>query len=209
MGEWNDDGALGQPGIRGTTAASVFLCWFEMTQNVAQPTLSAKQLEAAALVAVDELTNEEIAERVGVARRTLDRWKLLDHFDAAVQRAIERMDRDALRFAVARRDKRLQTINDLFNKGLSVIDARSQEYADDSDAIGGVTGLIIKDRKGVGAGAAAEVIDVYGVDTALISELRGLMDDAAREVGGRTQNVNLSGGLVNTIEFVGVDPEAI
>jgi hypothetical protein len=35
------------------------------------------------------------------------------------------------------------------------------------------------------------------------------MDDAAREVGGRTQNVNLSGGLVNTIEFVGVDPEAI
>jgi hypothetical protein len=178
-----------------------------MDQNGPKAELTGAQRKAAALVAADELSDEQIADEVKISRSTLKRWKVDERFDVAVQRAIERMDRDALRFAVARRDKRLQTINDLFNKGLAIIDARSQEYAEDDKAIGGETGLIVKDRKGVGAGPAAEVIDVYGVDTSLISELRGLLDDAAREVGGRSQSVTLSGGLVSTVEFIGINPE--
>lgn len=180
-----------------------------MKQNGTENQLSSKQLRAAALVAADELSDEQIAETVGVGRTTLHRWKSSELFEQAVLKAIERMDQAALRFAVARRDKRLHVLDDLLSKALAVLDARATAYGDDTTVPGGSTGLVLKDVKGVGSGAAAIVVDTHGVDTSLISEIRGILDDAAKEVGARSQNVNLNGALTSTVELVGISAEDI
>jgi FixJ family two-component response regulator len=44
--------------------------------------LTTKQMEAAAKVATDLLTNKEIAASLAISERTLDRWKHLPAFQA-------------------------------------------------------------------------------------------------------------------------------
>ncbi len=41
---------------------------------------TAKREEAALLVAQDELSNEEIARRMGISRQALDKWKRQSEF---------------------------------------------------------------------------------------------------------------------------------
>lgn len=52
--------------------------------------LTARQLTAAVLVAHDEITDESIAENVGVSRVTLWHWKYLPDFQAAIAEEISR-----------------------------------------------------------------------------------------------------------------------
>lgn len=53
-----------------------------MTQEIG---LTQTQIEAAAQVAADTLTNKQIADRLGISARTLDRWKHLPAFQRQVQ----------------------------------------------------------------------------------------------------------------------------
>lgn len=54
-----------------------------------QPLTSAQE-RAAILLGIDELNDADIAQEVGVSRRTLARWKNLPAFDARVQAVYER-----------------------------------------------------------------------------------------------------------------------
>src|SRR4030042_2975889 len=64
------------------------------------------------------------------------------------------------------------------------------------DLLGGF--LWTEEVKGVGAGAAAEVVDYDVFNAAEVTQYRGILDDIALEMGGRSKNlVDNSGDQVN------------
>jgi hypothetical protein len=67
---------------------------------------------AAVLLAEDELTDRQIAEEVGVADRTLWRWKEHPEFAARVKEHADRIGETALRYAVGRKAARLAAYNE-------------------------------------------------------------------------------------------------
>lgn len=175
-----------------------------MAQNVTEPTLTGPQLRAAVLSAEDELTDEQIAAACNVSRRTLARWRELPEFAAEVEAQKAAILAKALRLPVARKAHRLKVLNELHDKALAVIAARADEGL---DAAGSDTGLIVRDVKAVGAGRDAEIVDVFAVDVALMREIRGIQEQAAKETGDWTDNLNVTGTAA--VRLVGVDPEAI
>src|SRR4051794_9366839 len=56
----------------------------EMQQNATEKRLTKKQEQAAVLVFDDQLADEAIAEKLGINRTTLHRWKQLPAFAARV-----------------------------------------------------------------------------------------------------------------------------
>jgi len=70
--------------------------------------------------------------------------------------------------------------------------------------------LWLKDVKQIGAGEHSERVDIERFNSPLIEQLRGALDDLAKETGGRRQKVdaNVSGAL--TINFTGnADPDDV
>ena len=47
----------------------------------------------------------------------------------------------------------------------------------------------VEDRKGVGTGSVAEIYDFYRFNSAEIETYRGILDDIAKEVGGRVMKI--------------------
>lgn len=166
--------------------------------------LTNKQATAAAYVAADELSNEEIAEAVGIGTRTLYRWKEQDVFKAAVNEHVEAIQSAMLRHDIAKRHKRLGTLNRLHEKMLAVIDDRAKKYA---DAPGGETGLIVEDVKAVGNGRDAQIVEVYAFDAALVREIRAVHEQAAKELGQWTEKSEIVG--TSTVNLVGIAAEDV
>ena len=148
------------------------------SQNVPQIGLTKQQIDAAALVAEDAQTDEEIAASVGVDRRTLTRWKHDEDFIAEVRRLIEEYEKQILHVGIAQRRKRLDALNNRWHRMQKVIEARAVDPAH-AVAAGGDTGLLVRDVKG----AAGEIVEVFAVDTALLKEMRETEKQAAQEVG--------------------------
>lgn len=62
----------------------------------------------------------------------------------------------------------------------------------ENDLLNGL--LWTDDVKGVGAGAVAEVVDFEQFNKAEVDAYRGVLDDIAKEIGGRTSSVDLTSG---------------
>lgn len=152
-----------------------------MSQNVAKFEWTAKRLKAAKLVSEDTLTNEEIAEKLEIERRTLDRWKAHPDFKVEVQRIVEETRQKLINRGVLERQNRLDALNDRWNRMRRVIEQRAEVYKD--EAAGGNTGLIVKQVKGIGKGADFQIIEMFAVDTGLLKELREHEKQAAQELG--------------------------
>ena len=165
--------------------------------------LNSKQVTAAALCAADELTNAKIAEQVGVSERTLDRWLTEPLFLDAMAEHNRRIQAAMLRLDIAKRHKRVGILDDQLKKALRVQEARAEAYADDPDAHGGETGLIVKTVKQIGGGQNAQTVTEYQVDTALQKQIESLMERAAKELGQEVERTE-SGGVV-TVQLVNVD----
>jgi hypothetical protein len=88
---------------------------------------------------------------------------------------------------------RIAALNDRWMKLQQVIDERAYD-PDFKDVPGGSTGLLCHDKKGVGAGPAAEVVDVYEVDTGLLKEMREHEKQAAIEAGQWVEKGDLTTG---------------
>jgi len=97
----------------------------------------------------------------------------------------EEFEAEAVSEGLARRAVRIRGLQALFDKHLELIHARGEEMAD--EVAGGATGLMARDYRGKDADRA-----VYKYDAALIRELRGLLDDIAKELGERRTNVDLT-----------------
>lgn len=144
-----------------------------------------KQRETAAvLLAEDELTDTEIAAKVGISARQLWAWKKIPEFRARMDELVRDMGDVAMRYAITRRTRRIKGYDERRDKILKVIAERAEEHA---EIHGGDTGLLVKSTKSVGSGPAAEIIDEYAVDVAVLKELRELEKQAAIEAGQWTE----------------------
>lgn len=84
-----------------------------------------------------------------------------------------------------------------------------------TDGKGNVTGfkpdsVWLPDVKQIGGGEFAERVDLVRFDTPLFDTLRGLLDDLAKETGGRKQKVEHTGEVSHTVKTIkGVDTTQI
>lgn len=160
------------------------------TQNYTGFKWTKPKLDAAALVAADELTNDEIAASVGVVRKTLWEWCQNAEFAARVGEIARELGDVARRYAIANRGRRLQGYDDRRGRILDLIAARAAAHA---AATGGETGLLARTEKSLGSGPAAQIVGEYAVDAALLKELRELEKQAAIEAGQWSEKREHSG----------------
>ena len=153
-----------------------------MTQNVTKMRITERHEQAATLVAADDLNDEQIAAEVGISRITLSRWKQHPDFDALVQHHLDVFRRRVESRGIASRHRRVASQDERWRKLQQVIAERA---ADDawSDVPGWTTGLLVHQTKQIGAGANAQVVDEFAVDTGLLKEMRELEKHAATELG--------------------------
>jgi hypothetical protein len=150
---------------------------------------SHKSRMAAELVAEDELTDAEIAEKVGIGVRTLYRWKRAPAFVAEVDTLVEDFRRVVTRCAVARLDRRVAALNDLWNGLFEIIEARAADPAM-ADVPGGTTGLLVRRVKAVGRADDSQRIETYELDHRLLAQIRAVEKQAAQELGQWTERAS-------------------
>lgn len=138
--------------------------------------------DAAQLLADGNLTDVLIAEKIGVARSTLSRWKTHPEFQARIDEILEAYRVETRRLGLSNRDRRIRAINDRWNRLQRVLEDRADDQSL-KDVPGGSTGLIVHDIKGVGKGEDFQLVDLYSVDTATLRELREMEKQAAQELG--------------------------
>lgn len=140
-----------------------------------------RHCEAALLVAEDDLTDEQISERIGIHRTTLHAWKKDPTFAALVGDQVGRLNAGMLKLPIAKKRKRLESLNDLHTKAMEVIAERSRDMAD--EAPGTSTGLMVRQTKIQSSGDGVTIVKEYQVDTGLMREIRALEEQAAKELG--------------------------
>ena len=166
--------------------------------------------DAAVLLADDEITNEHIAESVGVSVTTLWRWRQEPEFQERVAEHTAALHAAMLRHAIAKRHKRIAVLDRLHTKAIAVIDARAEGMAGE-DAPGADTGLLVKSYKQVGQGPAAQLMEEFAVDTGLLREIRAIEEQAAKELGQwieKSEHGGPDGGPVR-VEVIGINAEDI
>jgi hypothetical protein len=165
---------------------------------------TARKLDAARLVAEDFLSDERIAAQVGIDRRQLTRWKSVPQFMAKVEAIVAALGERSLRFAVARRHRRVKAQNDRWRRLKQVIRERAAD-PQLADVPGGSTGLVLRRLKMIGAGENSQVIEEFEVDTGLLKALLDHEKQVAQEVGQWTEKreVDNKEGAVN-ITFIEV-----
>jgi hypothetical protein len=155
------------------------------------------------------LTYPAIAEKVGISRATLSRWRDKPEFAARVTEHMEEFRELVRRRGVARMERRLDALNDRWNRMRQVIDDRAIDPK--MQAVpGGTTGLIAHNIKGVGRGEDFQLVDVYEVDTGLLRELREHEKQAAQELGQWLEKREITGDdkapvIVKVLKGVSLD----
>lgn len=192
---------------------------------------TAQRILAATLVAQDELTDEQIAKRLGINRRNLSRWKDSPVFQESVAELVEQFRLATSTLAIADKQQRVAALDDRWQRMRRVITERASFYGDlsikqakpataksrsqavsesPSDpewvAPGAGTGLLVHTLRSIGAGDNANVVTEWEVDTGLLKELRGHEEQAAKELGQWTEKASIqaSGSAV-----VFLDPREI
>jgi hypothetical protein len=163
-----------------------------MSENVAPFEWNAQREQVATLLAEGELTDDEIGDKVGISSRQITRWKTHPEFKAKVESISAELGDVMLKYAIARRVRRVKALDARQKKMLQVIDERSTDPKM-ADVPGGVTGLIVHDVKGVGKGEDFHLVDLYAVDVPLLRELREHEKQAAMELGQWAEKRELTG----------------
>lgn len=184
--------------------------WNEQRENAAQ------------LVAKGELSEPEIAKSVGVARRTLQRWKIDAAFRMRVEAILDACAERSTAVTIASKTKRLEVLDECL-RGLLQVKAERAVAPEVQSAPGGKTGFVVRTVKSIrvpkaspdGAGVSpdgaqasqtgqevspgapsgdtnrpeyvaettVQVIEEFAVDGNLSREIRGCLEQAAREMG--------------------------
>ncbi|MFI5095172.1 MAG: phBC6A51 family helix-turn-helix protein [Candidatus Acidiferrales bacterium] len=152
---------------------------------------TAKRERAAMMLSEDRKTDAEIAESVGITRKTLHKWKQRPEFSARVEDLTRIWSERALKKGLARRERRLAVLEDQHNRLLAVIEARAAD-PDMQTIPGGSTGLLFRTYKGLGSGEHARIVEEYAVDVATIRELRGIQEQFAKELGQVVDKVEVT-----------------
>jgi hypothetical protein len=138
--------------------------------------------KAARLCADGRLTEARIAALVSSSTRTLERWRTQPEFLERVDRYVQEAEAKAKNCAIA---NKLLGVQDLHERRQLLLQIVAERAADPSRAgvPGGRTGLLVRQVKQIGSGAAAREVEEYELDAALLRELRAHEEQAARELG--------------------------
>lgn len=165
-----------------------------------------KAVDAAQMMAEGKLTQDVIAEKVGVNRTTLFRWAKNPEFAARVDSLIDDHRRIVRRRGLAILERRVEAQNDRWLRLQRVI----EERADDPEMLdvpGGRTGLITKDYKTLGGGESSQIMPIYSVDTGLLREIREVEKLAAQELGQWVEKQSIE--LPMKSYDISTDPDAL
>lgn len=168
-------------------------------------TWTAQRTRAAILVAEDALSDEGIANALGINQSTLWRWKQHPAFAARVAEKVAALDRAVSRYRIARRRERIRILDQQQTRLLELQDARAVEYA--GKVPGGETGLMIPQVKIGGGGPDGPLVVTEWVRDDISPELRALQKQAAQELGqwSEKSTIDHTGGIRREIVVVGAD----
>ena len=169
---------------------------------------SKNSTQAAIDLAEDELSDEAIAAKAGVTRRTLANWKLHPEFQQRISDELTALQNAMRREPIAKRRYRLRKLGELEQRAWTVV----TERADDPDIAhvpGGKSGMVVRQIKIVGTGKMAREVEEYAYDTGLSRDLQAIYEQGAKEVGDWQERIDLSGSLTNTVQLIGVSAEDV
>ncbi len=104
--------------------------------------------------------------------------------------------------------------HDALNSGLALAAVRVERLQRlaammEKDLFGGF--LWLEQVKGIGSGNTAEIVEYEEFNSAEVAAYRGVLDDIAKEVGGRVQKKELTGADGNSVEikvvYLGTDDD--
>lgn len=171
-------------------------------QNLAgndSPTpLSGRKERAALLVAEDELSNEQIAAEIGIARQTLDAWKRNGLFADRVERIREDIRAAVLAQGIANKQYRIDAANDRHKAFTEIVRQRAELHTHDEG--GADTGWLVRTYKFSPMG---ERFEEWSVDTGLNAAMSALEKQVAQETGQWAESPAGSQGI--RVQLVGVD----
>lgn len=154
-----------------------------MSQNVPGPerfSWNKRRLQAASLVAADELPDEQIAARCSVTRRQLTRWKDVPAFKAKVTEIRKAIADAILAKGIASKVERIAALQERWLKMRAVIAERAADKRM-AKVPGGKTGLLAHRKRGLGSGDNFILVDEFQVDTGLLKAMLDAEAAAAKE----------------------------
>jgi hypothetical protein len=84
-----------------------------------------RHVKAAALLAADELTDDEIAAEIECSRSAIARWKRHPEFARRIKEIQDDLGEVERRKAIGKRARRVRVLNDQLNRLLQIIEARA------------------------------------------------------------------------------------
>jgi len=188
-----------------------------MSLNVPDKDATAQKRKAAELLALDELSDQQIADAVGVTKRTITRWKHLPLVKQIIAEATKEIG-EAIRaegirekqFRLAAQEERWRDLEAL----------RKARGADPhiSSFPGGATGFVAVDLKQVkhlaepkegedGVPQWTQEYWTHAFDATLWNAYLSIERHIAQEMGQWTDKAELD--MTSVVEFVGFDPEKL
>ena len=147
---------------------------------------------------------------ITVHLRTLQGWsakygwvKRAEEYDTIIEQEKTTYAEEMMKSGLALDYERVAQLKELFDLLFKELHEKSKE--------GVLHNLWLPDVKSIGSGENAERVDIERYNSPIISDIRGLLDDLAKETGGRVQKKDVtSGGKELQVIFAGnVDPEEI
>lgn len=188
-----------------------------MLQPPATWTWTGQREQAAALVADNTQSDEQIAAAVGITRMTLRRWRTHPAFEERVSALVDTFRTELKHRGIAERQNRVDALNDRWQKMQAVIEARAagldaedyeglvpKTFRDAARSAGFGTGLLAVEWKA----SAYSLKPVFKVDTGLLAEMRATEQQAAQELG-QWDDGHSNETTVVIKQIIGIDRDAL
>jgi transposase-like protein len=161
-------------------------------------------LAAAAMIARD-VPIREIARQFGVTPRTIYTWAKTKEAQERIAAVKAGVSEATKHLAIADKARRIETLDTLHSKLLTVVDERAVDMT--GEVAGGGTGLMARQVKQMGRSTVTE----YVVDSGVVREIRGLEEQAAKELGDWIEKSAIDGGIdvTTTVQIVGIDADLL
>lgn len=174
------------------------------------------QRQEAALCVAEGMSYHKISKRISVPGNTIRGWVYHKQFKQVVEILRKEIREEILNHGVAQRLQRIRRLNNAWEGLQDVIESRKTFYeqrrsdvtAEDTyeDIPGVETGLVVTEHKIIGQGPNAREVIHHKVDTAILSELREIEQQAAKELGQWTEKSELT---IVPKAYIGLDLDKI
>ncbi len=170
---------------------------------------SAKQERAALLLAEGALTQQQVADVVGVTRQTVSKWLQQPEYTKHIAGLQHAMYERMLQIGIANKEARIVGMVGRHRRMQDVIAERAAGTRE--PVPGGRSGLLVRQRKMIGSGDGSTIVTEYAFDSALAREMRELEKQIAQETGQLGTGVQVeatSGDVRIVVTYANDQPDA-